>query len=368
MNSSTESINKAQPESLSADCLVTDGVDSSLCWNCGCAKYESLFQAHDFDTALNSFPVRRCQQCGLVYTASVTDDVLAAAYSRSYYGSEKAKFLSVIETLVKIGHHRQAKKILDLYQDQQSVPGVTEQTVSVLDIGCGRALLLQEFDKLGTDCLGIERSEFPETKHHKIDIHVGALHDDALSDKCFDIIIIWHVLEHITELGAILEELPGHLNPGGLLVVSVPNYSSWQSRFFKQHWFHLDIPRHVTHFEKQWLEKTLDSMGLEIISHNTFTASQNIYGFIQSSLNRFMPRKPNRLYKLLTQGRGRQDWLALVGWSLLAIPLLPFAILETLMTEISRQGATLTIYARNRGSDNKYDGTASTRKTSIKHP
>jgi len=330
-------------------------------------KFQSLFQAQDFDTALDSFPVRRCQQCGLVYTAAITDDVLAAAYSQSYYGSEKAKFLSLIETMVKVGHHRQAKKILDLYNHQQFGQDVTAQPVSVLDIGCGRALLLQEFDKLGTDCLGIERDEFPGTKRHEIDIHIGALHDAELFEQCFDIIIIWHVLEHITELGSLLEELPRHLNPGGLLVVSVPNYSSWQSRFFKQHWFHLDIPRHVTHFEKQWLEKSLDSMGLEIISHNTFTASQNIYGFIQSSLNRFMPRKPNRLYKLLTQGRGRQDWLALAGWSLLAIPLLPFAILETLLAEISRQGATLTIYARYRGSDSDV-ANVSTRKTSIKHP
>jgi len=367
MNSCPESSSKAQPESLSADCLVTDGEGSSLCWNCGCTKYESLFQAHDFDTALNSFPIRRCQQCGLVYTADVTDDVLVAAYSRSYYGSEKAKFLSAIETLVKIGHHRQAKIILDLYHDQHSRPEAAEQAVSVLDIGCGRALLLQEFDKLGTDCLGIERSEFPGTKRHKIDMHIGALHDAELLDKCFDIIIIWHVLEHITELGTILEELPRHLNPGGLLVVSVPNYSSWQSRFFKQHWFHLDIPRHVTHFEKQWLEKTLSSMGLEVISHNTFTASQNIYGFIQSSLNRLMPRKPNRLYNLLTQGQGRQDWLALAGWSLLAIPLLPIAFLETLITEISGQGATLTMYARNRGGD-RHVANVSSGKTSIKHP
>jgi 2-polyprenyl-3-methyl-5-hydroxy-6-metoxy-1,4-benzoquinol methylase len=359
MNSSTESNSKAQPESQSPN--------SSSCWNCGCVQFESLFQAQDFDTALNGFPIRRCQQCALVYTADVTDDVLAAAYSQAYYGTEKAKFLSVIEALVKMGHHRQAKKILDLYNDQRSGPETIEQSVSVLDIGCGRALLLQEFDKLGADCLGIERSEFPGTKHHKIDIHVGALDDDELLDKCFDIIIIWHVLEHITELEALLEELPRHLNPDGLLVVSVPNYSSWQSRVFRQHWFHLDIPLLVTHFEKLWLEKILVSMGMVIISHNTFTASQNIYGFIQSSLNRFMPRKPNQLYKLLTQGRGRQDWLALAGWSLLAIPLLPFAILETLVAEKSRQGATLTIYARN-GGGNRHVANVSSGKTSIKHP
>jgi len=349
MNSGTDSIGAAQAGSKSIDSAQTGGQDSFRCWNCGCPEHVQLFRVPDFDTGLSQFPVRRCRQCDLVYTAGVTDDVLAAAYSRSYYGSEKAKFLSVIEALVRAGHHRQAKNILDLYNNQKSGSGDAEKTVSVLDIGCGRALLLEEFNKLGTDCLGIERSEFPGTKSQNVDVHVGALGDAALSGKSFDIIVIWHVLEHITELGAILEELPRHLNPGGLLVVSVPNYSSWQSRFFRKNWFHLDIPRHVTHFEKQWLQQTLQSMGMELISQNTFTASQNIYGFIQSSLNWIMPRKPNRLYQLLTRAQGRHDWLALVGWSLLAMPLLPFAILETLVSEIAGEGATLSIHARNRG-------------------
>ena len=350
MNSDIEAINSAQSQpagSRTAEC------DPSVCWNCGCAEFEQLFQAGGFDSALNSYPIRRCRQCDLCYTGEVTDDELATIYSRSYYGSEKAKFLSVIETLVRIGHRRQAKKILDLYHRQQSKPGASEQTVSVLDIGCGRALLLQEFDKLGADCLGIERAEFPGTGLHKIDIHVGALHDSELSDKRFDIIILWHVLEHITELGTLLEELPRHLNPDGLLVISVPNFLSWQSQFFRQHWFHLDLPRHVTHFEENWLEKALGSMGLETVSQTTFTASQNIYGFIQSSLNKLISRNPNRLYKLLTQNQGQRAWTALAAWAMLAIPLMPFAVLETLISAISQQGATLTIYARNSDHDSQ---------------
>ncbi len=353
MSTGTESINRAL--SLPADSHLTK-CEPSICWNCGCTKFEQLFQAHDFDTALNSYPIRRCRQCGLCYTGEVTDDELRVIYSRSYYGSEKAKFLSLIEMLVKIGHQRQAKKILDLYYDQQSGAVAAERDISVLDIGCGRGLLLQEFDKLGANCLGIERNEFPGTGAHEIAVHVGALHDSELSGKCFDIIILWHVLEHITELGTLFEELPRHLNPGGLLVISVPNFLSWQSRFFKQHWFHLDIPRHVAHFEKKWLEKTLGSIGLEIISETTFTASQNIYSFLQSSLNKLFPQKQNRLYKLLTQGRGRRDRMTLIVWTLLAIPIMPFAVLEALLTGISNQGATLTIYAHNRGYESKVAG------------
>lgn len=294
----------------------------------------------------------RCRNCGLIYTAHVTDEVLAAAYSRSYYGSGSAKFVSIIEALVSAGQRRQAAKILDVYHAGKPRAGAP----SVLDIGCGRGLLLQAFAALGARCLGIERDEFPGVESAPIDLHIGALHDDELQDRRFDIVIIWHVLEHITELGALLEELPRHLNPGGLLVISVPNFSSWQGRFFERHWFHLDIPRHVTHFEKRWLFDKLKSMGLDIVESNTFTASQNVYGFLQSSLNRLFPRRPNRLYKLLTRGRGGMERLSLVGWGLLAALILPFAIAESLLSETRGRGATLTLYARNTAAEEGESG------------
>ncbi|MDH3763215.1 MAG: class I SAM-dependent methyltransferase [Gammaproteobacteria bacterium] len=350
MNSDPHPLEQAKPQPGNSHACTAD---AGVCWNCGSAGFKSLFEARDFDTAEDSFPVRRCRQCGLCYTGGVSEAELAAIYSRSYYGSGNAKFLPVIEVLVRAGHRRQAKKILDVYRARQSQSMHTAKAVSVLDIGCGRALLLQAFDKLGAHCLGIERGEFPGSVAHKIEMHTGALHDRELCGRRFDIIILWHVLEHITQLGTLLEELPRHLNPDGLLVISVPNFESWQSRFFKQYWFHLDIPRHVAHFEKDWLDETLCSLGLEIVSRNTFTASQNIYGFLQSSLNRLFARKQNRLYQLLTRSSGRRDWAALVGWSLLAIPLVPFAVLEALITGISNSGATLTLYARYRGCDDE---------------
>ena len=329
--------------------------DASPCWNCGNLETELLFDARDFDTGRIDFPVVACRRCGLSYTAQVTDEILVAAYSRSYYGSEKAKFVAVIEALVRAGHRRQAQKIIDTYRSRQSHSGAADDALTVLDIGCGRGLLLQAFAGLGARCLGIERDEFPGAASAQIEMHIGSLDDEELADRRFDIIIIWHVLEHITELGRLLEELPRHLNPGGLLVISVPNFSSWQARLFRQHWFHLDIPRHVTHFEKPWLAKSLTSMGLEIVASNTFTASQNVYGFLQSSLNRLFPASPNRLYQLLTRGRGSFERVALLGWGLLAALIMPFAVIESILAELSGRGATLTIYARNRDSRDSDD-------------
>ncbi|MFK7978253.1 MAG: class I SAM-dependent methyltransferase [Halioglobus sp.] len=316
---------------------------TSLCWNCASDASEPIFIARDFDTALQSFPIRSCSQCGLVYSANIGDGVLEAAYSRAYYGSEKAKFVPVVEAIVRFGQRRQAQSIIKKYRRNAGAKATNE--LAVLDIGCGRGLLLQAFAQLGANCLGIERDEFPGSKPKGVELHVGSVSDSALTGRRFDIIVIWHVLEHITDLGQLFDELPKHLNPGGLLVISVPNFSSWQSQLFKRHWFHLDIPRHVTHFEKPWLDEKLSELGLVVVDSNTFTATQNVYGFLQSTLNAIFPEKPNRLYHLLTRGRGARERVSLIGWGVLAAALMPIAILETILAELAGRGATLTSYA-----------------------
>lgn len=316
------------------------------CFGCGESGATELFTARDFDTARTTFAVVRCSGCALAYTAGVDDAVLEAVYSRDYYGSEEVKFVSAIEWLVRRGQRRQARKILKLYQ--QGVSRKQDAPLQVLDIGCGRGLLLRAFAELGARCLGIERGEFPGTKTDGVEMHVGALTDSELAGSQFDIIVSWHSLEHVTDLGALLEVLPAHLKPGGLLVLSVPNFSSWQSRFFGRHWFHLDLPRHVIHFDKHWLERWVAREGFSIVSSNTLTPTQNIYGFLQSAMNVLAPSRPNRLYHLLTHGRGWLERSGILGWAILGVLLMPFALLETLLSELLGRGATLTLYARKR--------------------
>ncbi len=321
----------------------------NCCLNCGSNQATPVFDARDFDTGSIEFPLVRCDTCHLVYTSRVTDEILAASYSKQYYGSGKKKFVSLLESFVNAGHQRQAIKIIDTYHAMKKSPKHPSSTLSVLDIGCGRGLLMKAFSELGAQCLGIERDEFDEIDADSKNIHIGSLSDKKLAGKKFDIILIWHVLEHITELGSLFRELPKHLNPGGLLVISVPNFSSWQSKFFKHYWFHLDLPRHVAHFEKNFLFDQLESLNLSIASWHTFTPSQNIYGFLQSCLNKLFPNYPNRLYKLLTSGQKlNNQGFSLIGWAIIAIPFIPFAIIEALITYYFGNGATLTIYAHNK--------------------
>ena len=311
------------------------------CLNCNGVEYTVDFDAFDFDTGLEKFTVARCEQCGLTQTIYVDDDILAKAYSASYYGSGSTKFLSVLEGIVNIGQNQQAKKILNSYNSDLQ----ENHAIRVLDIGCGRGLLLNALAAMGADGLGIERNEFPGNDKLNFKMHIGALADMELKDETFDIIVIWHVLEHIAGIRMLLKSIADHLRVGGTLVVSVPNYSSWQRRLFGSHWFHLDIPRHILHFEREWLVNELESLGFHIDTQSTFSLSQNIYGFLQSTFNALTPKSPNRFYTLLKHRSGGLDWLSFFGWGSLAIILFPIALVESILAESFKQGATLTLYA-----------------------
>jgi SAM-dependent methyltransferase len=113
----------------------------------------------------------------------------------------------------------------------------------------------------------------------------------------FDVITLWHVLEHVARPVPLLERLVSLLRPGGVLVVSVPNFRSWQSRLFSGSWFHLDPPRHLVHFDRETLEECLRRAGLEIVAERRFLPEYGSSGWVQSALNRLLPQ-PNFLYEL----------------------------------------------------------------------
>jgi hypothetical protein len=179
-------------------------------------------------------------------------------------------------------------------------------------------------------------------------VHIGSLSDPAYTDKKFDIIILWHVLEHLVEHERLLGEITHHQTKGGLLIIAVPNFDSLQQDIFSKYWFHLDLPRHLVHFDSNWLMQKLSERGYTIMSVSYMDPIQNIFGFIQSVLNTIAPHRLNDYYRLLKHGRRltRNTVLPIIAWSSLAIVLLPFAILESVLGLLVRKGATVRIIAK----------------------
>jgi SAM-dependent methyltransferase len=161
-----------------------------------------------------------------------------------------------------------------------------------------------------------------------------------------DAITCWHVLEHVADPGAATARLAGWLRPGGVLMVGVPNLASLQARLGGARWYHLDLPRHHTHFTVAGLHALLARHGLQPLATHHLLAEHNPYGMWQSWVNRLTPT-PSYLFHLLKrEAPPRAGELAV---SALAAPLLPLAALIELGAGLARRGGTVAVVARRAG-------------------
>ena len=311
------------------------------CQNCGAAELELLFTAPAFDAPFMESRIERCRNCQLVNTEAVSPDELARAYSVDYYGSPEQKFNPILEKIIGWLHRRQANKLLGIW----SRGGTSVAAPRVMDIGCGRGLLLSAFQKMGAEVHGLERLEFEIAPAMRNIVKTGAITDAKYINQHFDVVVLWHVLEHLHTTLEHIQQLGEHLREGGVLVLSVPNFDSLQRRLFGRAWFHLDVPRHLLHIESSWLLSTLEQQGYKIEDEQHFDFTQNIFGFVQSAMNVIAPQRANEFYRLLKQGR-RGNLLRLFGWSATSLLLLPIAVLESIYSVAVKQGATVTVVAR----------------------
>lgn len=309
------------------------------CPICETSSADFLYNAKDFDNGIATFRLLRCCRCGLVRTnPHIPDNLLSRYYTNSYYGNRKNKFHPWLEYLTRTGARNRAKYLLHFLNDS------AENNFRVLDIGCGRGILLDELAKRNCDCHGLERHDFPvPVHHHGNSYHLGNLSDQPLPTNSFDLVVIWHVLEHLPEPKKTLQQAVGLMKTGAVLALATPNFASRQARWFGANWFHLDIPRHFWHFTPENLITICSEFELELLEQSDRSFEQNIFGFLQSALNRFFPGKPNRLYKLMHGSTQQQKW-KLFLWLPIAGLVLPLALFEYLLTSKTNKGATIIQY------------------------
>ena len=315
------------------------------CSLCGGTQNNLCFTALDFDNSVEQFDIAQCSQCSLAMTEPAPEpSVMDGYYPDTYYGSGKKKFSGVIESLTVMGCKLRAKKILK----EVSPTSPTESTSKVLDIGCGRANLLRHLKDLGCECYGTERAKFPDDGQlDGIEIFKGSLSEGEYKDNYFDAVVIWHVLEHLHDPFVTLDEITRVTRKDGIIAVAVPNFSSLQSKLFKSNWFHLDLPRHLYHFNVENLCQALKLRGYSIQSVSTCSPEQNIFGFIQSLMNKLkFLGKPNEFYQLLKKRSGLADTLKLVLWFIIAMLTLPFAIMEFVISCMLNKGANAIVFAQ----------------------
>ncbi|MGH0031853.1 MAG: methyltransferase domain-containing protein [Myxococcota bacterium] len=312
----------------------------SPCPACGADRAAPRFQVEGIAAR-----VVVCDDCGLGrFEPMLTAGEIRGLYPDEYYGEPGVKFQPLVERLVRLVGERHIS-----FLSRGLARGDR-----VLDVGCGRGVILGALADRGLEVHGVEISaEAARGADPRAEIRiVEHLADAGYPDAFFDEVVIWHVLEHLHDPQGTVREVQRILKPGGRLIVAVPNFSSIQARWSQDAWFHLDLPRHLYQFPLGALRRMLEGAGFEVRSDHHFSLRQNPFGWIQSGLNRlsFLPR--NGLYVLLHRRASREAppydlrtrcllWLGLV----LAAPL---AAVATVVETLLRDGATVHVVAVRR--------------------
>ncbi len=314
------------------------------CDRCGQEQVAFLFDNLDYISG-ESFALVRCTTCDLVRTVFPHEPAdLGRYYGDSYYGRQGRRFIGPMEWAVRQFREARARVV------QRLQPG---RAGTILDVGCGRGLMLISLKARGWTGYGTELStELVETLRARHGLTVFAAPDLTglpLEAGMFDVVTLWHSLEHVPHPADVIAQATRVLRPGGHLIVEVPNFASLQARIGRGRWFHLDAPRHLTHFTPETLAGLLATCGLQVIGWQTLSVEQGFYGMWQTLLNR-ITGEPNVLYSLLKRRRPRGRRSALVrDISLTALLLLPVAIVGTLLEGgaiLAGQGAVIRIVAR----------------------
>jgi len=134
---------------------------------------------------------------------------------------------------------------------------------SVLDYGCGTGKFVSYLSKKGIKSIGIEPTKKAFDQAEKAEVKIYK--DLNKVEGTFGAITLFHVLEHVEDYIKVLENLKAKLNPGGILVIAVPNYKSYDASYYKEKWAAWDVPRHLWHFKKQDLSAIAQLLNLELI-------------------------------------------------------------------------------------------------------
>jgi SAM-dependent methyltransferase len=110
--------------------------------------------------------------------------------------------------------------------------------------------------------------------------------DVPLEPSSYEAAIFQHSLEHLTDPVAALRRVVDALRPGGLVLITVPNFGGWQARHFGSRWYHLDLPRHRVNFTGEAMTAALEAAGLREATLSTSTSAVGLPASIQYRLAR----------------------------------------------------------------------------------
>lgn len=286
-----------------------------------------------------SVTLYECQGCKLIFTDIYNDKKFdpKKIYSDFYTKEIPGRFNFGIEFIVKLFRLYRAFKIFTIYPKAKSI----------LDIGSGRGFTLYflrkifKYDNVVGTQIAAAALKFSREKLG-LNIYSEDLLNINLEEEQFDLVTIWHVLEHVKDPEAYIEKIYRLLKGHGRVVIEVPNFSSWTRKFTGKNWLGLDFKHHLWFFAFPALSKLLEKHAFKIKLVRTFSSEYSVFMSTQSIVS-----------KLTGSDQLIFNWLQgvikfkpiLIIHIVLFILLAPACFIINLLLFFTRQGEVLLIVA-----------------------
>jgi 2-polyprenyl-3-methyl-5-hydroxy-6-metoxy-1,4-benzoquinol methylase len=208
------------------------------------SKHKHFLTVKDYSVSKETFDLYYDETLDMLITHPQPRlESLGKYYESEDYISHTDNKRSLFEKLYHFIKNIALKNKLNLINSQQPTKG------NLLDIGAGTGDFLSVAKKDGWKITGVEPSDRAKAIAKNKGVSFVS-ETSELENQSFDIITMWHVLEHVPDLDKQIKELKRLLKPTGTLLIAVPNFKSFDAKYYGKFWAAYDVPIHFWHFSK----------------------------------------------------------------------------------------------------------------------
>lgn len=231
------------------------------CPVCGGESQRAFLEATDHNVSNDQFKIVECGACSFRFTNPIpTEETIGEYYKSENYVSHSGTKKGLVNRVYHIVRSRAIKQ-------KEALASAYSKEKTILDIGCGTGDFLGHCKSKNWRTLGLE----PDQSARKIalennDIEAKSLnHLYEIEAKSFDVISMWHVLEHVYNLNEDIEQYKKVLKEDGTLIIAVPNCSSNDAEHYNSNWAAYDLPIHLYHFRPDNMKQLFSKHGMEVV-------------------------------------------------------------------------------------------------------
>ena len=316
-----------------------------MCPICSSAATMTAFSATDvlLKTTPRLFHLSRCGACRTLFLDPPPSAAeIPTFYPDRYWWTASPNALTRLETVYR---RLALRDHISFIERAASRVHAETSSVRLLDVGCGPGTLIGILKGKGYDVLGLDLSTQAAdiaARENGVRVVVGTLDDAGFPDASFDIVTLFHVLEHVLDPRAVLREVGRVLRPDGRVVLQVPNIDSWQSRLLGPRWWGLHVPRHIVDYSALSIQILLESTGFVVKRVRHFNQRDNAPALASSLCPALDPQvRAMRQHRIGGRESAAGSWIRHALYLALVGAALPFAVTEA----AAGAGATVMVEA-----------------------